>query len=225
LDDQKINVSTIGEAMESWLNFDYSPDEIPASEKPEEELQSIKAQIVQSLNPEETFLRSTQKLLRVDGILQSKFKEVAGDSLDPVMAAPEFPQPMNESLQALSKNLFLPGIEKIKPNTIGLLETNPRFLEAFMCGLSFEFGAELLWRGYPTDQRGSYFRQFWDSSYHIPTPGEKQVLLKEWLEKHDVEWVEDLDKEEKEMILYRHSRLFLKELGLIFHILVTSSIF
>jgi len=23
-------------------------------------------------------------------------------------------------------------------------------------------GRELLWREYPTDQRGSYFRQFWD---------------------------------------------------------------
>ena len=31
-----------------------------------------------------------------------------------------------------------------------------------MTGLNHEFGRELLWREYPTDQRGSYFRQFWD---------------------------------------------------------------
>lgn len=222
---QKANANTIGEAMEKWLNFDYSPAEIPAAENPEEELQSIKAQIVQSLNPEETFLRSTQQVLRVDGILQSKFKEVAGDSLDPIMAAPEFPQPMNESLQELSKSLFLPGIEKIKPNTIGLLETNPRFLEAFMCGLSHEFGSELLWRGYPTDQRGSYFRQFWDTGCHIPTPVEKQHLLNEWLKEHDIELVKELGKEEKEMIIYRHSRLFLMELRRMVYILVSSSKF
>jgi hypothetical protein len=31
-----------------------------------------------------------------------------------------------------------------------------------MVGLNHEFGKELLWREYPTDKRGSYFRQFWD---------------------------------------------------------------
>ena len=33
-----------------------------------------------------------------------------------------------------------------------------------MVGLNHEMGRELLWREYPTDQRGSYFRQFWDVS-------------------------------------------------------------
>jgi hypothetical protein len=31
-----------------------------------------------------------------------------------------------------------------------------------MVGINHEFSRELLWREYPTDQRGSYFRQFWD---------------------------------------------------------------
>ena len=31
-----------------------------------------------------------------------------------------------------------------------------------MVGLNHEFARELLWREYPTDQRGSTFRQFWD---------------------------------------------------------------
>ena len=31
-----------------------------------------------------------------------------------------------------------------------------------MVGLNDEMGRELLWREFPTDQRGSYFRQFWD---------------------------------------------------------------
>ena len=31
-----------------------------------------------------------------------------------------------------------------------------------MVGLNHEFARKLLWREYPTDQRGSYFRQFWD---------------------------------------------------------------
>jgi hypothetical protein len=50
----------------------------------------------------------------------------------------------------------------IEPNSITLLETNQKFIEAYMVGLNHEFARELLWREYPTDQRGSYFRQFWD---------------------------------------------------------------
>ena len=33
-----------------------------------------------------------------------------------------------------------------------------------MVGSNHEMGRELLWRGYPTDQRGTYFAQFWDTS-------------------------------------------------------------
>jgi hypothetical protein len=36
------------------------------------------------------------------------------------------------------------------------------FLEAYMVGLNHELARELLWREFPTDQRGGYFRQFWD---------------------------------------------------------------
>jgi len=43
-----------------------------------------------------------------------------------------------------------------------VLFTNPVFTEAFLIGLSDEMGRELLWRDYPTDQRGTYFRRFWD---------------------------------------------------------------
>ena len=39
-----------------------------------------------------------------------------------------------------------------------------------MVGLNHEFARELLWREYPTDQRGSYFRQFWDVSGYQPPP-------------------------------------------------------
>ncbi|MCK5312043.1 MAG: hypothetical protein KAJ62_08035, partial [Desulfobacteraceae bacterium] len=225
LSDQTTSTNTIGKTLENWLNFNFSSGEISVVDDPEVELQDLKVQILHSLNPEKSFLLNTKQLLRIDGVLQSQFKEVEGDSLDPLMAAPEFPQPMNESLLELSKNLFLPGIEKIKPNTIGLLETNPRFLEAFMCGLNHELGSELLWRGYPTDQRGSYFRQFWDVSYNMPTPSEKQIMLDKWLEEHGIEFIEELDKEKKEMIIYRHSRLFLRELKKMYGTLITSSRF
>jgi hypothetical protein len=50
----------------------------------------------------------------------------------------------------------------VPANTISLVKTNQPFIEAYMLGLNHEMGRELLWREYPTDQRGTYFRQFWD---------------------------------------------------------------
>src|SRR5690606_24326787 len=60
------------------------------------------------------------------------------------------------------KELLLPNLHLIQPNTFSLLRTNQKFIESYMVGLNFEMGRELLWREYPTDMRGSYFRQFWD---------------------------------------------------------------
>ena len=77
------------------------------------------------------------------------------------MAYPEFTEAVYEYLLALSKNYILPNIDKLPNNSITLMENNQSFIEAFMAGLNHEMARELLWREYPTDQRGSYFRQFW----------------------------------------------------------------
>jgi hypothetical protein len=79
------------------------------------------------------------------------------------MDAPAFPQPMFEALRDLSQDFIFPGLEKVPPNTVQLLQTNAKFIESFLVGLNAEMGRELLWRGYPTDQRGTYFQQFWDT--------------------------------------------------------------
>jgi hypothetical protein len=86
------------------------------------------------------------------------------DSLDIVMAAPDFPQPMYSFMRDVAPDWFMPGLENIEDETISLLETNPPAIEAFMVGLSHEMARELLWREYPTDQRGTYFKHFWDRS-------------------------------------------------------------
>ena len=71
---------------------------------------------------------------------------------------------MYEVLRDLSQELLLPGLGHVPPNTVTLLETNAKFVESFMAGLNTEMGRELLWRGFPTDQRGTYFRQFWEGA-------------------------------------------------------------
>jgi hypothetical protein len=82
----------------------------------------------------------------------------------PVMAHPEFSDPMYKPLRDISSQLLIPNLDLIPNNTLNLLETNPKFVESYMVGLNHEMARELLWREYPTDQRGSYFRQFWDPS-------------------------------------------------------------
>lgn len=79
------------------------------------------------------------------------------------MAYPEIDVPMYKPLVDRSSELFLPNLGHIAQNSISLLETNQPFIESYMVGLNHEFARELLWREYPTDQRGSYFRQFWEA--------------------------------------------------------------
>jgi hypothetical protein len=81
--------------------------------------------------------------------------------LDRVMAHPVFGDPASDRLTRYDRNRFCPGIDSIPPDSVTLLETNPRFIAAFMAGLNHETNRELLWRGYPTDSRGTPFRRFW----------------------------------------------------------------
>lgn len=85
------------------------------------------------------------------------------DRIEPILIAPDFCDPMYKELVKISSEMFLPNLNLIKNNTISILETNPEFIESYMVGLNHEFARELLWREYLTDQRGSYFRQFWDT--------------------------------------------------------------
>jgi hypothetical protein len=94
------------------------------------------------------------------------------DPLEPIMAAPEFPQPMYAPLRDIDGRDLLPGVEGVLPDTIGVLEVNQQFIEGYMVGLNHEMARQLSWRGYPTDQRGSYFRQFWDVSGYVRKAGD-----------------------------------------------------
>jgi hypothetical protein len=74
-----------------------------------------------------------------------------------------FPQPMYEALRDLSPELLLPGVGSIDDDTVTVLHSNPRFIEAFMVGLNHELASELLWREFPSDLRATYFTNFWDT--------------------------------------------------------------
>jgi hypothetical protein len=135
------------------------------------EISAIASTILARLDPELTVPARIGDRVRVE-IGKVVDWDNRGDPLDQIMAAPEFPQPMYEPLRDLSQDYLLPGLDSVPPETLGLIEENHAFIEAYMVGLNHTFAQHLLFDNYPTDQRGSYFRQFWDIRGYVPTPAD-----------------------------------------------------
>jgi hypothetical protein len=132
------------------------------------QMTSLRDTLLRELDPSSTVTRSVRQRLRVDA--PTAFQPGA-DPLEPPLAAPVFPQPMYAELKKLSPDWLLPGLDRVPPNTVALLVTNQRFIESFMVGLNHEMARELQWNEYPTDLRGTYFRQFWDVAGHVAPAG------------------------------------------------------
>jgi len=128
---------------------------------------SLAAGTLAAVDPKFTVPRRTLAGVTLPGRIAGDMVEDFGE----VMAYPRIDQPMYEPLRDLSDEYLLPNLNLIPPNTISLLETNQAFIEAYLVGLNHEMARELLWREYPTDQRGTPFRQFWDVSGARPEPG------------------------------------------------------
>jgi hypothetical protein len=122
-------------------------------------LQATAELVLARLDPDATIPRRALQGIR----LPPRVTEELGERFAEVMAYPVIDVPMYGPLAAISPELFLPNLNLIEQNSITLLETNQAFIEAYMVGVNHEFARELLWREYPTDQRGSPFRQFWDA--------------------------------------------------------------
>lgn len=114
-----------------------------------------------------------------DRVLKKIGTEAELDAIVPILAAPDYTEPMYKKLLAKDPNYILPNIEAMPRNTITLLTANQEFIESYMVGLNHEMARELLWNEYPTDQRGSYFRQFWDVSSFVNTNGLTDEDLKD----------------------------------------------
>jgi hypothetical protein len=79
-----------------------------------------------------------------------------------VPVGPVFEDPMYWDLLALGSRWVLSGVNKLGANRVRLVEADVNFVGAFLIGANHELGRELLWRGYPVDQRATFFRRFWD---------------------------------------------------------------
>ncbi len=145
------------------------------------DLNGAVVKLKQSLNPAVAIPRRAEFVLKIPASIKASYLRPR-KTLVPVMAHPVFTQPMYRPLRDISAEFLAPNLDLIPNNTVSLMETNQRFIEAYMVGLNDEMGRELLWREFPTDQRGSYFRQFWDVADRVNrNPGKPAAQVEEEL--------------------------------------------
>ncbi len=113
------------------------------------------------------FTAEKLKLILLDKLRQEIIiappKRVA-QGYDPIAISPIIEDPACIALKKLSLDYILPGVGNVPNNKLFLLQENRRFIEAFMAGLNHEMNRELMWREFPTDQRGTIFSAFWEST-------------------------------------------------------------
>ena len=117
-------------------------------------LESLRPYLVASLDPAKTIFPMVNRRISAISV------EQAG-GLDDIMAFPDLSEPTYLGLAAISDDWLLPGVDRMPADTTTLVESNRSFIDGFLVGMNHELARELLWQEYPTDQRGTFARQFW----------------------------------------------------------------
>jgi hypothetical protein len=131
---------------------------------PSIDLDRCYTELIAQLQPSVTVGKRVKDRIEID---TSTVEWNPSDPLSPIFAPPEYERPMYEPLLKISPSWLLPGIEELKRDTVSLAVPNQRFIESYMLGLNHEMTRELLWNEFPTDQRGTYFRQFWSIASQV----------------------------------------------------------
>ena len=178
LPDAELDAGRLGEALAEQLRvsgerlavgFARIADKLivddPFAEADRPRIDAPGLQLVAKLNPLVTVpARVDARLTGGTGRLPDWLRPgwFADRRIEPVMTHPRFDWPMYEPLHRYDPDWMIPGLGRIeRPDMATLLQTNNTFIEGYLVGLNHEMGRELLWREYPTDQRGTYFRSFW----------------------------------------------------------------
>jgi hypothetical protein len=145
----------------------YATSLQPVPVRPALQLEAVTTHLLAELQPARTLAARVKSNIRIDpqGVWTPTL-----DPLDELLVAPDFPQAMYFPLKTISEELLLPNVGLIPPNTITLLKTNQKFVEAYLVGLNHEMAREFIWREYPADQRSTFFRQFWAARESNPDP-------------------------------------------------------
>jgi len=142
LSGEPADVPEIGQALPKQI-------ELPSKEK-------LRGSVMTGLDPQRNL---SEHAVDVVGLPQLNQRD---DPVEDVLASPTFTDTTYRLLAELDQEYFLPGVGDIPKSSVGVVQTNPEFIEAFMAGLNHEFARELQWRNFPTDRRGTYFRRFWE---------------------------------------------------------------
>lgn len=122
---------------------------------PTAKFSNLKTIISRELLPQTTLLSKLNGVINLPNGTLNK--------MDPVMAYPKINVPIHSLLLEKHLELFIPQLDLLENNSITILAANQQYIESLMLGFNSEMARELVWRDYPTDQRGSYARIFWDS--------------------------------------------------------------
>jgi hypothetical protein len=154
----KVTVAQLREQMTTLVD---SAGVLALAPTPQLDVLSVRrGDLLSRLHPDRTVIDTMRARLN-PGLLA--YDAFADSMIRPIMAAPRFDRPMYQALDSYDREWLVPGLGTLpEPELVTLLSSNDQFTEAFLVGLSDEMGRELLWREYPTDTRGTYFRRFWD---------------------------------------------------------------
>ena len=160
--------------LDAWNNLgtfiqSFNPEEDPVPIDSTRSVPNQVAALKNGLRDDSAYTRLKEcadtyyKTFFTSAELRKNYLEDCLASKYPIKAYPIFPEPAYYYLKDLADEFILPGIEDLPDDSISMFKGNAAFVESYLCGMNTEMGRELLWREYPTDQRGSYFKKFWDS--------------------------------------------------------------
>jgi hypothetical protein len=125
------------------------------------DLADARAAVLAGLQPASTIAKLAEARVPAIGALARP------DRVSPVMVGPVFSEAAYTALAAASHDAFVPGLDTTPADSVTLMQTNPTFVAAYLAGLNSALGLELMWRGYPTDERGTYWHSFWGAGEDI----------------------------------------------------------
>lgn len=138
-------------------------------ERDELDLTTHKEQILEAIDPQKSYREVIARMIKCHAPPLAL--------IQPILETPHFGEAMFRYLRDKSPDHLLPNVGDIEENTVALMETNPAFIDAFMVGLNHEMNREFLWRQFPTDLRGTPFRQFWNPKEYYEEASQSDSTL------------------------------------------------
>lgn len=123
-------------------------------------------------NEKEGLLKTLNSMIKLPGARINNF--------NPVLWGPKLDHAMYRYLMKQSVDNLVPGIDRLEPNSVLVLQQNSKFIEAYMVGLNHEISRELTWREFTFDRRCTVFNYFWDPVWLDDNPQKDIKDIHEW---------------------------------------------